>query len=54
MHYSAFKIKTYDYWDLFLHKNQFSYIGRCYAAAIREDAILMDIKEKIKGCIRKS
>ena len=38
MDYSIFKIKTYDHWDLFLHSNQVPYIGRCYAAAIREDA----------------
>lgn len=38
MDYSQFKIKEYDFWDLFLHVNQFPYIGRCYAWARREDA----------------
>jgi|SRR3989338_508735 len=36
--YSEFKIKEYDFWDLFLHVNQYPYLGRCYAWAKREDA----------------
>ncbi len=36
--YSRFKIKSYDFWDLYLHMNQFPYLGRCYAAVKREDA----------------
>ena len=41
MDYEQFKIKRFDLWDLYLHKNQFPYIGRCYASAIREDADLV-------------
>ena len=36
--FDKFKIKTYSLWDLYLHKNQFPYVGRCYAAAKRENA----------------
>ncbi len=32
------KIKEYDNWDLFLHVQQYPYIGRCYAWAKRDDA----------------
>ena len=39
--YEQFKIKEYGQWDLFLHINQFPYIGRCYAWAKREDADLV-------------
>ncbi len=38
MNYEQLKIKSYSLWDLFLHKHQFPYIGRCYASAKREDA----------------
>jgi diadenosine tetraphosphate (Ap4A) HIT family hydrolase len=38
MDYEEFKIKAYDSWDLFLHMNQYPYIGRCYAWARRENA----------------
>ena len=38
MDYDQFKIKEYNNWDLFLHINQFPYLGRCYAWARREDA----------------
>ena len=38
MDYDQFKIKEYDFWDLFLHVNQYPYLGRCYAWAKREDA----------------
>lgn len=38
MDYEQFKIKEYDCWDLFLHVNQFPYLGRCYAWAKRKDA----------------
>ncbi len=41
MDYEQFKIKRFDCWDLYLHKNQFPYVGRCYASAIREDADLI-------------
>ena len=41
MDYEQFKIKRFKFWDLYLHKNQFPYIGRCYASAIREDADLV-------------
>jgi len=36
--YDQFKIKEYTFWDLFLHVNQFPYLGRCYAWAKREEA----------------
>ncbi len=36
--FDQFKIKEYSLWDLFLHKAQFPYIGRCYAAAKRANA----------------
>ena len=39
--YEQFKIKRYAFWDLYLHKNQFPYIGRCYASAIRDNADLV-------------
>jgi len=29
--YEQLKIKTYDFWDLYLHVSQFPYLGRCYA-----------------------
>lgn len=38
MDYEHFKVKVYNSWDLFLHKHQFPYIGRCYAYAKRQDA----------------
>ncbi len=41
MDYEQFKIKRFDLWDLYLHKTQFPYLGRCYASAIREDAGLV-------------
>ena len=36
--FKRFRLKRYKHFDLFLHKNQFPYIGRCYAWALREDA----------------
>jgi diadenosine tetraphosphate (Ap4A) HIT family hydrolase len=36
--FAQFKIAAYGYWELFLHKQQFPYVGRCYAAAIRPSA----------------
>lgn len=38
MDYEIFKIKSYNQWDLYLHKEQFPYIGRCYAASKRSNA----------------
>src|SRR3989344_2963560 len=38
LNYDQFSIKKFSNWELFLHKNQFPYIGRCYAWALREDA----------------
>ena len=47
MDYEQFKIKEFDLWDLYLHKNQFPYLGRCYASAVRKDANLVtDIKTR--------
>ena len=36
--FERFRLKKYKHFDLFLHKNQFPYIGRCYAWALRRDA----------------
>ena len=36
--FEKFKIREYNLWVLFLHKEQYPYIGRCYAWAKREDA----------------
>ena len=41
MDYEQFKIKEYELWDLFLYKNQYPYIGRCYASAKNQDADLI-------------
>ena len=49
MEYEQFKIKRFDLWDLYLHKNQFPYLGRCYASAIREDAELVTDMETIEA-----
>jgi diadenosine tetraphosphate (Ap4A) HIT family hydrolase len=38
MDYESLKIKSFDMWDLYLHVAQYPYLGRCYAAARREDA----------------
>ncbi len=31
-------IEDFRYWRLYLHPRQYPYIGRCYAASLREDA----------------
>lgn len=36
--FEDFKIRTFEFWDLYLHKNQFPYLGRCYAWAKRPEA----------------
>ena len=36
--YDKFKIKIYNNWDLYLHEQQYPYIGRYYAWAQRDDA----------------
>ncbi len=36
--FDKLKIKVYDMWDLFLHVNQYPYLGRAYAWAKRDDA----------------
>lgn len=41
MDYEQFKIKEFFLWDLYLHKNQYPYLGRCYASAIRGDVNLV-------------
>ncbi|VVB78439.1 Uncharacterised protein [uncultured archaeon] len=38
MEYNKLKIKVFDNWDLFLHENQYPFLGRSYAWARREDA----------------
>jgi diadenosine tetraphosphate (Ap4A) HIT family hydrolase len=38
MDYEQLKLKRFEQWDLYLHKNQFPYVGRAYAWALREDA----------------
>jgi diadenosine tetraphosphate (Ap4A) HIT family hydrolase len=41
MDYEQFKIKRFNLWELYLHKNQFPYLGRCYASAIRKSIDLV-------------
>ncbi len=36
--YEAYLIARYTHWNLYLQQNQSPYLGRCYAAAVREDA----------------
>lgn len=36
--YWWYQLKWYEHWVLYLHPNQYPYLGRCYAATIREDA----------------
>lgn len=36
MDYEQFKIKRFDNWDLYLHVQQFPYLGRAYAWARRD------------------
>ncbi len=31
-------IEDFEFWRLYLHPRQYPYIGRCYAASLREDA----------------
>ncbi len=38
MDYEQFKLKSYKFWELFMHKDQSPYIGRCYANAKRKTA----------------
>ena len=33
--YWWYQLKWYKYWVLYLHPNQYPYLGRCYAASIR-------------------
>jgi diadenosine tetraphosphate (Ap4A) HIT family hydrolase len=37
MDYEKFKIQDYDYWSLYLHQEQYPYIGRCYVVHRYED-----------------
>ena len=39
MDYEQFSIKDFSFWKLYLHQNQFPYLGRCYAWANRSDAV---------------
>ena len=41
MDYEQLKIKRFALWDLYLHKGQFPFLGRCYASAIRDAADLV-------------
>lgn len=36
--YWWYQLKWYEYWVLYLHPNQYPYLGRCYAAARRAEA----------------
>jgi diadenosine tetraphosphate (Ap4A) HIT family hydrolase len=38
MDYTKYLIKEYKYWELYLHINQYPYVGRCYAWAKRDEA----------------
>ena len=49
MDYDQLKIKSYQYWDLYLHDNQ-CYLGRAFAQ-LREDAGIEDFLS-IKGVVR--
>ena len=49
MDYEKLKIKSYSYWDLYLHENQ-CYLGRAFAL-LREDAGVEDFLS-IEGAIR--
>lgn|SRR3989344_448962 len=40
--FEKFKIKEYRNWDLYLHQAQFPFIGRCYAWAKRENAVIIE------------
>lgn len=47
MNYEQFKIMSFAHWDLYLHENQFPYIGRCYTASKRSDAtLIIDISKE--------
>lgn len=39
--YWWYVLKRYEHWVLYLHPNQYPYLGRCYAAAIRDEADLV-------------
>jgi len=44
MDYEQFKIQSYNHWDLYLHLQQYPYLGRSYAAASRANAdVITDI-----------
>jgi len=46
INFADLKIHSFQYWDLFLHPNQYPYIGRCYAWAKRAEAeSLIDMNE---------
>ena len=49
MDYEKLKIKSYQYWDLYLHENQ-CYLGRSFAL-LREDAGVEDFLA-IEGAVR--
>lgn len=36
--FARYKIKAYTHWILYLHEEQYPYLGRCYAAAKRDTA----------------
>lgn len=37
--FEDFKIRTFDLWDLYLHENQYPYLGRVYAWSRRLEAV---------------
>lgn len=39
--FAHLKLFDFEHWGLYLHGNQYPYIGRCYAWANREDADLV-------------
>lgn len=39
--YWWYQLKWYEHWVLYLHPNQYPYLGRCYATAIRDEADLV-------------
>jgi len=42
MDYEQYLIRKYKHWGLYLHLEQYPYVGRCYAWALREDADLVE------------
>jgi len=44
--FERFKIREYNLWDLYMHENQYPYIGRCYAWAKRDADSVVDMNKQ--------